>query len=347
MHEQHCLYVVVECEKNCGKKIQRSLMGEHLTQNCPKRSAKCLYCSDTIPFDTVTEHMKNCPEASVSCPNSCNSILSKRKLPEHMKECPLEEVECEFAEHGCQWRKKRKFLENHLNENWRSHSSSVIDSFNKKISCQEKAFSTFRSQVTDLIQTKVKTLENNMKTLRAEFKDCYESDDESDDDSDIESDDDDFSNLSVTMRNVKFTVGAISERKRRPTDYCICPGFYTNCAGYKMRLVVQASGGDAGQNLSVFLVFVKGGYDCELRWPFRGEITIRLCSQMRGLEHYEKILRYTSETSDHQADIPPGSRQSEKYGFPKFISYQQIEEDNRYFDNDRLTFEITRIAYKE
>ena len=101
-HEQHCLYVVVECEKDCGKKTQRSLMDEHLTQHCPKRSAKYLYCSDTIPFDTVTEHMKNCSEASVSCPNSCNSILSKRKLPEHMKECPLEEVECEFAEHGCQ-----------------------------------------------------------------------------------------------------------------------------------------------------------------------------------------------------------------------------------------------------
>ena len=114
-----------------------------------------------------------------------------------------------------------------------------------------------------------------------------------------------------------------------------------------MSLMVQASGCECRQYYSVFLAIVRGAYDCELRWPFRGEITIRLCSQVSSLQHYEKILRYTSETSNDHADIPSGRPQSLHYGFSKFISYQQIEEDNRYFDNDRLTFEITRIAYKE
>ena len=160
-------------------------------------------------------------------------------------------------------------------------------------------------------------------------------------------DDDDFTNLSVTMRNVKFIVGEISQRRPDPRDYCFCPEFYTDRPGYKMSLMVQASGCECRQYLSVFLAIVRDAYDCELRWPFRGEITIRLCSQVSSLQHYEKILRYTSETSDDHADIPPGRYLSLHYGFSKFISYQQIEEDNRYFDNDRLTFEITRIAYKE
>ena len=113
-----------------------------------------------------------------------------------------------------------------------------------------------------------------------------------------------------------------------------------------MRLVVRAGGvGFAkGTHVSVFIRFLKGNYDSQLHWPFRGEITIYLCDQVDGRDYYERTIRYTNKTPREYAEIAPGCEHSKDSGLTEYISYEKLEEDYWLRWNDRLTF---KIIYKD
>ena len=341
-HEQQCLYVLLECENGCGKKIQRSLMDKHRTQHCSKRLINAHTVSTSqhlINFKYVNVHSQSCPGAVINCPNGCSAELSRRNLSKHLKECPLKEVECEFAQYGCKWKQKQEQLESHLNESWKLHNSFVIKSFNTKISSQQEIISALRNQVANLKKvqdTRIKNLEDNVGRLRAEFE---ESRVESDDDND---------EIIISRCDTRFYVGDYSNRSFYDNDCCLCPEMYIGRPGYKIRLVVLAGGvGFAkGTHVSVFIRFLRGSYDSQLRWPFRGEITIRLCDQVHGEDNYERIVRYTNKTASQYAEIAPGWDCSDDMGIAKFISHETLERDDWLLDNDRLEFEISRMAYK-
>ena len=333
----------MECENCCGKKIQRSLMDKHRTQYCSKRLVKCSHCFFVSTSDDINVHSQTCPEAFVNCPNGCLAEIARKNLSEHFKDCPLKEVECEFAQYGCKWKQKRKQLESHLNESWKLHNSFVIESFNTKISSQQEIISALCNQVSQLADikkvedTRIKNLEDNVGRLRAEFE---QSKVESDDDND---------EIIIKHSDTKFYVGEFNKRKSRYDDCCLCPMIYTDRpGGYKMRLVVRAGGvGFAkGTHVSVFIRFLRGSYDSQLHWPFRGEITIRLCDQVDGEDNYERIVRYTNKTPSQYAEIAPGCDCSDDMGIAKFISYETLERDDWLLDHDRLEFEISQIAYK-
>ena len=213
-HEQQCKYVLLECGNSCGEKVQRILMDEHQTQHCSKRLVECLYCSDSLRFDDVNLHLRHCPEVTINCPNGCQTEITRRILSEHMKDCPLEEVECEFIKYGCKWKQNRKQLEGHLNESWKLHNSFVIESFNTKISSQQEIISALSNQVSQLIDlkkiqdTRIKTLEDNVGRLRAEFEES-KVDDDDDDDNNY----DDNYEQTIKWCDLKFYVPDFSARK--------------------------------------------------------------------------------------------------------------------------------------
>ena len=61
-----------------------------------------------------------------------------------------------------------------------------------------------------------------------------------------------------------------------------------------MQLSVNVHGDGAGKGtyVSVFVNLMKGEFDNQLKWPFRGSITIQLLSQEADAEHYTECITY-------------------------------------------------------
>ena len=80
-------------------------------------------------------------------------------------------------------------------------------------------------------------------------------------------------NHHFTMRKFELYKGANAEWYSDP--------FYTHPRGYKLCVRIDANGHKKqhGTHVSLFICLMRGEYDDELSWPFRGEIAIELLDQ--------------------------------------------------------------------
>lgn len=86
---------------------------------------------------------------------------------------------------------------------------------------------------------------------------------------------------SATVVPVQRTITSFAEKQKLNLDYVSVP-FYTHPGGYKMCLWVFPNGYAASEStyLSLFTSFMQGENDAELKWPFRGNITVQLIDQV-------------------------------------------------------------------
>ena len=73
------------------------------------------------------------------------------------------------------------------------------------------------------------------------------------------------------------------------------PGFYTHHNGYKMclRFAPNGNGSGKGTHVSIFTYLMKGSYDFNLKWPFRGEITVQIVNQARDHSSWQLLGHLT------------------------------------------------------
>ena len=68
------------------------------------------------------------------------------------------------------------------------------------------------------------------------------------------------------------------------------PPFYTHPNSYKVCLLVYVNGDGLGKgtHLSVHVCLMWGEFNNQLRWPFRGSVTIQLVNQEEDRDHLVK-----------------------------------------------------------
>ena len=137
--------------------------------------------------------------------------------------------------------------------------------------------------------------------------------------------------------------------------------FYTHPNGYKFLLAVHANGKGKfkGQSLSVYTHIMKGEYDDQLTFPFRGIITVQLVNQRdNNKRHVEDIIKYNDQNDPYgnngarihtwtPANLIAG-RSYNGWGCPdfvehKFLPYNRIENTQYLSDNDELIFRIAKV----
>ena len=94
------------------------------------------------------------------------------------------------------------------------------------------------------------------------------------------------------------------EKHKKVGDNWYSPPFYFHIGGYKMCLRVYANGtdSDGATHVPVFRYLNRGEYDDQLKWPFRGAITIQLLNQSRDEGHWEETLPYR-DTSNNDTGL--------------------------------------------
>ena len=97
--------------------------------------------------------------------------------------------------------------------------------------------------------------------------------------------------------------------------------------------------------MSVLLHMMKGAYDDQLAWPFRGVINVQLVDQEGGGRCWNKEIHITKHTPDEVAGrVTEGERSKKGWGVFQYILHTELEP--QYLKNDRLCFQIGEIKLK-
>ena len=130
------------------------------------------------------------------------------------------------------------------------------------------------------------------------------------------------------------------------------PPFLSHPGGYKMCLRVCANGDGTGKgtHLSVHVTLMRGEFDDQLQWPFRGTITVQLLNQRGDGEegHVVDTIPFDDRTPDSAAGRVVGHEMTpSSYGYRKFTTHSNLAynatKNTEYLLNDCLRFRVSNI----
>ena len=255
-----CQYTKVKC-LYCSELIQRSSVQAHQSKQCPRRPFICEYCKDfnSTYEDVTTNHWPVCGYYPVQCPLGCGNIIEHQNLEIHItNHCPLTVIDCDFKHAGCEVMLPRKDMPTHIKESVMEHLSLHAAAF-------------------DQLKEENKQLKQQVVQLTQDLK---------------------LQQICTPICPAVFTMTNFEQHKI-DDDTWHSPPFYTHPKGYKMCVVVTANSYDEydGTHTSVGVTLMKGEFDDQLTWPFRGYITIRLLSQEDD-DYKETEISFTGTEPD-------------------------------------------------
>ena len=130
------------------------------------------------------------------------------------------------------------------------------------------------------------------------------------------------------------------------------PPFYSHKKGYKLCLSVYANGNtDEGTHMSVCLCIMKGMYDDQLPWPFKGKIELKLLNQICAKGHYMKGTHLLFDATANICQVKGSDREIGKgWGYPSFISNENLGMQGgtncicQFLKDDSVFFEVRYIT---
>ena len=130
------------------------------------------------------------------------------------------------------------------------------------------------------------------------------------------------------------------ERHKKDEDNWYSEPFYTHPGGYRMYITINADGFQSGKgtHVSVFVSVARGKFDHSLKWPFRGNIIVKLINQKNDVESYKRTISFNDETPDEVAD---GEKSFIGWGLYTFVSHDYLEHNTQYLKDGDLQFNIT------
>ena len=325
--EGECQFVTVACPYSCGDSFQRCQLVEHEANDCPNRTFTCQYCNYKATYIEVTnEHWAICKKYPMECPNKCGeSVIEQQHLPKHLEEtCPLQVIKCEFSYAGCEVECQRQHMQTHLDENVKAHLNKVshtlqstTEQLQNSIEQQQSINKQQQKQIIALMSALALNVQKPLVPVFVPPPDIVMSD---------------------------------FEKHKEAGDSWFSPSFYSHIGGYKMCFGVVAKGQCDGEGtyVSIYCCLNRGEYDDQLKWPFRGAITIQLLNQSSDEGHWEETVQFDDTLDDmHSGRVVGKERATSGWGNHKFIAHDKLNSENKeYRKNDCLKFRISKIVIK-
>lgn len=123
VHSAECTFADVVCRNECGEKLPRCKLAEHMGIYCSMRQTICQYCNKPGEFKIINgSHIDDCPDYPLPCPNNCDIVLIKQQfLKQHLLDCPEMLINCDFECIGCNQQIKQKDILKHAKESAQYH----------------------------------------------------------------------------------------------------------------------------------------------------------------------------------------------------------------------------------
>nr|XP_045232114.1 TNF receptor-associated factor 4 isoform X3 [Macaca fascicularis] len=296
-HLNTCSFNVVPCPNRCPMKLSRRDLPAHLQHDCPKRRLKCEFCGCDFSGEAYESHEGMCPQESVYCENKCGARMMRRLLAQHAtSECPKRTQPCtyctkEFVFDTIQCPKLA--MARHVEESVKPHLAMMC----ALVSRQRQELQELRRELEELS---------------------------------VGSD-------GVLIWKIGSYGRRLQEAKAKPNLECFSPAFYTHKYGYKLQVsaFLNGNGSGEGTHLSLYIRVLPGAFDNLLEWPFARRVTFSLLDQSDpGLAKPQHVTETFHPDPNWKNFQKPGTwrgsldESSLGFGYPKFISHQDIRKRN-------------------
>lgn len=361
-HLSRCQLVVVNCEHNCGKQLQRKDIHQHMEAECLHRKTPCEHCEDPVLWSEFEKHFENCSKYPQQCEKCKEEGIKRDKMKLHLEQqCPNVKIECPFNLVGCAFEGLRCDAEKHLVND---HICEIMDLIKIAVSYQIEVIRK------GLNQTEVKSKSENEAIIDKQGKQIQELEHE-------------VGCLKQTLTNkvnwLEFQLNKMhnlmlkQEIKLLQQEGHLCngvyiwkieslfkcyqdaisgtntvmysPGFYTNPYGYKLCLRINLNGvenGD-GSHVALFVHVMRGDYDEHLEWPFPKSFKLSIMDQSDGVEskhHITKRVAAEPERNAFQRPVAPFNVIG--FGYPDFAPTDIINKPQYTKNNTLLVkFKVT------
>lgn len=136
------------------------------------------------------------------------------------------------------------------------------------------------------------------------------------------------------------------------------PPFYSHPGGYKLKPQVWPNGFSTqkGTYVSVFIAVIRGEYDDQLKWPFTGEVTVRLLNLNKenalaqDSGHWDRTISFDNETPFSCCCKPVGCSGLTSWGYSDFIAHPDLSynayKNTVYLVHDIVRFVVTKVELK-
>ena len=262
-----------------------------------------------------------------------NHLNSDPPADKSLQGCPFSEVSCPLSYAGCNVRLTRKNMFGHLECEAIHHlllqarKQSLLLASMKNLHTENEMLRSIIGELRDEKQQ----LEQRLTDLEARTGVSQTTGNHTD---------------RQPVKVVEFVMKGFEKLKRERTAWYSSP-FYTHTRGYKMCLQVNADGLGQGKgtHVSAYLHMMRGEFDDELRWPFRGQVTLQLVDQEEDRDHFRHTFHFTDatpiEVRERQKDR---ERSSNGRGPSRFIPLDDLRP--KFLKNDCLRFRIIRCEIK-
>ncbi len=307
-HLKTCGYVKLPCPNDCGDK-NHSIIFE----------ATQLFRKD------LQRHLEDrCPRRQYSCPH-CQETGEYRDITEdHIEDCPKMIIECSNAPH-CKTTFPRETKHAHLSTCQYQEVACKYSEFG----CKKMPF---RKDLQEHENDDNAHLRITMNTVLSLRKQC-------------------MLNTQLQCSHMKdqlikiFKITSFKEKQTNNIEFYSDP-FYTDPRGYKMVICIDANGdGDnKGTHVSVWVYLMRGEYDDQLEFPFKGTIKFELLNQLEDKNHH--CESYTHDgTEDCSKRVIDGERSDAAEGEPAFIPHGDLghnaTKNCQYLLDDCLVFRVS------
>jgi TNF receptor-associated factor 4 len=330
---KECIYRIKAANQACptcndkeftlfpNKGLQQSLYDFKVY--CTHKSKGCEWTGELRELD---KHLNSDPPADKSL-QGCLYTLIK---------CPLGCVGCEKG--VC-----RKDLKSHLNDKLLSHimiQSGQIKDISAKLATLPQLEAGFVQRMTKLevvfeqrmikLENKVSELDRMVASKPQPFGQSQQPD----------------GYVTGTYKPVgaEFTMTNFDEYKR-DNDHWYSPHFYTHPNGYKMCLGVGANGAGSGRgsHISVVVHLLQGEFDDQLKWPFQGNVSVKLVNQEEDRDHVIRTLHFGKASSQYCKRVMTKERVEEGWGFTEFLHHANLQP--KYLKNDCIKLCIKKVDF--
>merc|ERR1712241_1350573 len=95
-HLNVCQKDALDCLNQCGAKIARTLMEDHMLYTCPKRLVTCSHCSKDFTGSVIEDHL--CGFERIDCDFKCGQNIQRNRLKAHqINTCSKRLISCSYC----------------------------------------------------------------------------------------------------------------------------------------------------------------------------------------------------------------------------------------------------------
>jgi len=359
-HLNTCQKDAVMCVNQCGAKIARVNMEDHMLFTCKQRRINCIFCKRQYTGAQIEDHQSACGFEPLYCENKCGQKVARNRLKAHMvNNCSKRLVNCKYCGRAftadtlqshqikcpkfpvpcpnrCGDNCKREDMERHL-----SICVQGIESCpHKEAGCKWQGHISMLDQHMgestlshlELVSAHSKKQAEYINKLKAELEKACTSKD------------------GVLIWKIKGVAEKMQEARGSDGLELVSLPFFTSDCGYKLQasLFLGGNGGGEDTHLSIYIKVLPGDYDSILKWPFRHTISFTLLDQNPDRNSAVNIV----ESFIPDPNWPNFQRPSQYedpdqlgFGFPKFVPHGMLNIRN-YIKDDTMFIKIRADANK-